>query len=447
MPLTLNRKILVWLLLIASLVPYNLKQSVIGDPGASEGAAIKISYIVVEAILLIVLFNAIRSMRNRRLIKQAIRGNRFVIYYCIWLVVGQLIGVLSGAGMGISDLTYASAYALSAFAGFYAIPALMRQRDILFLFRAILVIGTAVAFLGAFASVTQASSLFGIPLRPKTYIPWLGLYESAGPFHELNIFGFTVAMSIWVASYFARRAYQTGRYFSLVRNILIITLCAFALLVSWSRAMYLAMGVGILIALSPTKKRVLAYSGIVALLAAMIYTVYMLFQTEFGVSFMQLSGGLGGRQIFWPAAIKAIIHQPLFGYGFAVGANRDVVFSFGGYLWADFAMGPANSFLDLSVRGGLLLGVLYIATLYRSWRRLSNKSCLLLAKNDLDIILLRRTLLGIIVTAFIGANFIIYSLGGIGYASLVFTIIFGICNMWPEYWKEHLRTQQTPDAG
>ncbi|UCD37828.1 MAG: O-antigen ligase family protein [Fidelibacterota bacterium] len=435
MSLSIGKKTLIWLLLLSALLPYHLKQAAKIDPLVTEGTTINISYGIIGLCLVLILGNALRSRQTRELIAEAVRNNRFVLFYCFWLVLGQLIGLLAGSRIRINDFVLASAYSIAAFTGFYAIPAMLRAKGIPFLFRSILIISLPVALLGLYASITEAQSVFGITLRSKGLIPWLGLYETAGPFYELNTFGFVVAMGFWSALYFARSANLRGASGIAATYYVYALLLLVAVIVSWSRAMYLAIGIGLLFIALFRNRTTLQNLGFLVLLTIVAYVGVSLSTTEVGSSLLQVQVGLGRRDILWLAALRAMLVEPLFGYGFQQGANYLAMFEFIDLSWKGSLMGAHNAFLDLGVKGGVLLPLFYIGAIIVSLKHVLKKSKSI-PSNLSTIQELRKTVLVLTLTAIIGTTFISYSLGGLGFASITLTVVFGICSLWPQYSAE-----------
>jgi len=131
-------------------------------------------------------------------------------------------------------------------------------------------------------------------------------------------------------------------------------------------------------------------------------------------AFLQVERGMTGRELLWPAAIKAIAERPLFGWG--VGNVDDVVLSTVGH-WVS----THNTFLDFAIMTGIpgVTALLWIITasvmplLHKTDGRSHQKRFLL-------------TLLSGLLTT---TQFITFTPGGAGFASFIFALALGQANV------------------
>ncbi|MCS4193423.1 O-antigen ligase [Salinibacter ruber] len=347
--------------------------------------------------------------------------------YSLWIVLGQTMAMANGR-IGAGGVAFAAAYAVTAFVGFYVIPAFLSQEGRLNqVLKALLYIGTIVSLSGLFVNLTGAKSFMGITLLLDKEVPLFHLPGSTGFLHEFNIYGLTAGLGFWGACYFLVQKRKLS-------HIVAAGICLVAVFFAGSRAIYLAVAVGIVVLFKPFRTRWttrLLFGT--AVLGGVVLGLYIAFGTEWGGKLLGTDAGLtrlsAGRTVLWPSAVFAIFDQPLYGYGFAGSASKAAVLNHGASILYNEPVPAHNAFLDISLRGGALLAIFYVAAVWRSMRRLAKVTAAAATYGEK----MRSRIVSIIlVTVFLSAMFMPHSLGGIGYVSLVLTTFAGIANLWPE---------------
>jgi O-antigen ligase len=358
-----------------------------------------------------------------------LQSNQYALWYSIWIVVGQMTGVAMGQ-IGVGSLALAAAYTVTAFIGFYVIPAFLSSPDrVDKVLRTVLYIGVVVSLSGLFANLTGARGLAGIPLRTEGSVPLLPLPASSGFLHEFNIYGLTAGLGFWGACYFLVQKKELS-------HIVAAGICMLAVFFSGSRAIYLAIGLGLAILIKPFKTRLSSRIAFgLATVGGVALGLFVAFGTEWGAQLLGTDAGLNralaGRAILWPAAVLAIINRPLFGYGFESSTGQEAILDHGAAILYDNPVPAHNAFLDISLRGGVLLALLYLAAIWRSIQRVRSVN-----GRTYEQKMRSRILIIILLTVFIASIFMPHSLGGVGYVALVLTTFAGMSNLWPELQKQ-----------
>jgi len=421
-------KIYLIILVVVSILPYHFQQYKKFVGGSGSPSLVNFSYILTAMILLLSMFLVLRSYRKKRWLIDSFKS-KYVYLYSIWIVFGQLFGIFIGSINGnIRTVFIAIAYSLTAFFSFYFVPALItRVNSIKYYLKLVMVVGTISGLFGIYASLLGKSNLLGISLRTKNLMPGIGIHETAGIFHEMNIFGLVSIVGFWSSIYFILSSDHKHKLLYYLNSVI----CLLAVILSWSRAMYTAILLGLVILIIFKKVYNLDVSFKYLYLILIIILLISIAQATIITHIMQLNVGIGGRTSLWSAAFNAIINKPLFGYGFTEEMQQEIVYSFGGRgVDKNAYMGAHNGFLSLGIRGGILLTILYILLI-------ANCVKILIFDNHTYIrdeyTLLRAIILILIVTFTIATTFISYSIGGIGYGALILTVTFGIANNWSKY--------------
>jgi len=401
------------LLFIVSLIPIHLENF---QYNFNINILLISSYTVTFGILLFFLVLIIFKERGSSLISLFV-VNKLLLLYCIWLVIGQTIGVLVVNHIHINSLLLAIAYSFTSFVVFTIIPYILHKYNYTqYFFKVILTIGFTIAALGLYSSITGATELLGLQLRVKNTISTSDYFETASIVGKMNIFGFIVTISFWISLYF----YKFG---AKKRIYMIIALICFAgIIVSWSRSMYIALILGIYLFFIPRKLKASTFlitSLIIILITVIIGNLLINYPW-----LMQIELGMSGRMYLWPSALRAMLDSPISGYGFEPDANRIAIFNYGGHIWKNALRGAHNGYIDIGLKGGAILTVLYIIIMIRTIKQYITH--VFFTGKDIATV---RFMLTLLLTATIATTFISYSIGGISYGSLCLTLFFGIANI------------------
>lgn|GEM_PF-3006535 len=400
-----RNRYLVSLTLLAALLPYLVKQY---DYYETTGlAALAYSGVIAVAFLAGALV-----LQDRPVLRRATailtRSPHFLVYLVLLGLSQYLGGVLYG-GASVAGSFRFLGYLLMALLGYIVFPAAIAGNNHPF-WKTLAWIGVISAFLGLWVVVTGRTSFLGLTLQQDDLMSALGLYSTRGPFHEPNIYGFVVTLGMVGLLY---RLQDSGRR---LVPVLLFLMCAAAVLFSWSRGIYLALAVGLLTWLltgsAPSRKVLFAAA------AATVGLIVVLSLENIPVlsGLLQIEIGLSGREVLWPAAMRAIAERPLLGYG--LGNLIGPVAAHGG-IFNGVAMGAHNSYLDMGVQAGAPLGLAYLLVVGVSWFRLWRSG---LQGTE------RRALSAALAAGFVATLFLSYGLGGASYGALVFTMILGLAN-------------------
>ncbi len=398
--------ILVSIALLGGLIPYYVKQY---DYSETSGlAALGYGGVIAIAILIGVIVVQDRPVL-RRSVTIVTRSPHFLLYLVLLGISQYLGGIVYGEASVAGTFRFVG-YLLMALLGYAVFPAAIAGETRIF-WKTLAWIGVGSAFLGLWVVVTGRTSFLGITLQQDDLMAALGLHSTRGPFHEPNIFGFVVTLGMIGLLYHLSCARRRIGY------SLLFLFSAAAVLFSWSRGIYLALAVGLLTWLltgsSPSRKTLFTVTAAAAGLA-----VFLFLAAEPILSgLLQLEIGLSGREVLWPAAMRAIADRPLLGYG--LGNLIGPVSSHGG-IFNGVAMGAHNSYLDMGVQAGAPLGLAYLLVVGVSWLRLLRSG---LRGSE------RRTLMAALAAGFVATVFLSYGLGGASYGALVFTMILGQANL------------------
>jgi O-antigen ligase len=379
---------------------------------------------------------AIAILTDRKvatLLLKNLANSPHILLYCSWLLISQLLVALVYGDVALDSLWRAAAYILSAFVGYLLLPCAIGQKGTAAWWNLLLAVGTVASGLGVYVALTGQNELLGLHLMVSRYIAIWDLYATSGPFNEANIFGFASALGV-VAGLYRLRATKQVR--SRLVAFISIGICGAATLFSWSRAMYVALPAGFVAWMligSRLRIKLLA----VSIGGLMIMIGLNLAENNPLVRYLlQLDLGLAGREVLWPAAIRAILDRPITGYGLSPFLLVSTVYRYGGAEWADEPLAAHNGFLDLAVQAGALVTLLYICAIVIAFVRLLTSSAPVEVK---------RSLAAGMTIAVVAVTFLGYSLGGASYGSLTLTIMFGLGNAMPLIYGHAVRGRGTAE--
>ncbi|MFM4648360.1 PglL family O-oligosaccharyltransferase [Aeromonas bivalvium] len=297
----------------------------------------------------------------------------------LWLWVGGLLLLLPMAYPGFALKDYAIPRLLGLFAGLLFLtslyqwpPAGQRRERLLYL------------VLGAVAIEALLGLVEYYLLTPGN---WLGYDTRAnrpyGIFQQPNVMASFMATGLVLAAWLEGEGRLAGRWLRALRQGLLLV-CPLLLVVLQSRVGQLGALLGLLLLLPMLRERKLAAR--VLLLVALglllgLLSQYLIAGVKRGIEVYQ-SGGM--RSVYWPYAIKLIMHSPWTGWGY--GSFESVFLH---QYMADKALAPEmvqieynldhphNEFLYWAVEGGIapMLGMLLMgaALLWRlgqsRWRQ------------------------------------------------------------------------------
>ncbi len=203
-----------------------------------------------------------------------------------------------------------------------------------------------------------------------------GLIRVRGMFQNANMLGVFMAFtlpavaigSIVVRSRFARAAFLVCLLFGTL-----------ALMLSWSRAGYLAVFVQVVTYLTLERQRRILAILLGTCVVALIIVIAVPSLRETGVTALRLQGGTTHRTILWEKGLRAFADNPLFGVGFNV--PKEAVA--GRIMWNDFVenllyadpqtrFAPHNLYLyvlmSTGVVGFTILSIFYYSLLKQQFK-------------------------------------------------------------------------------
>jgi hypothetical protein len=283
----------------------------------------------------------------------------------------------------------------------------------------LLIIGTISSVFGIYAGITGREELMGLRIgRQSIYMGIFDMYFTSGPFHESNMFGLATCLGLIAGLFHAVKArWAINRFIALF----LTGICAGGLFFSGSRQIYFGLFFGfwgwLLTGTSSLKKLFITLLSIMVIMGMW----YITWNNVIVNAIVTPQKGMSGREFLWPAAISAMLDRPITGYG-SSDLSMEAVFVHGGYEEDIVPVPVHNGPLDLGVMAGFPAAILYISLFVISFRRLLTSSMELTTKRFFTTVMI----------VYISANmFQAYTIGGISYGSLVFTIFLGICNMAP----------------
>lgn len=345
------------------------------------------------------------------LIRRIVPRSPHFLLYLAFLILSQLVSILISSRSGIRDFVWGLTYAFVGFISYFVFPAAIAHG----LFRRWLTLligaGVIVSGVGLYVSVTGATSLLGLDytgrLRPSPF----GTYVSSSIFHEANRSALVAFFGCVGLLYFLSKREHP------VLSLAQLIICVANIVITWSRAVYISLFLGflvwILVRVKPSRRLGIAF-GLIVLSAV---AVCVAFSVEY-LYYLMFGQGWAFRDIVWPAALRAILDRPLWGYG--IGSESSVYEVM--YAYSGLAFSVHSTPLGLAFHVGIPAALLWVWVIVISIGRLVRSNL-----NSLD----KASLLAGITGALVAAIFLDYNLGGINYGSFVQSIFLGLANVSP----------------
>ena len=378
------------------------------------------AYFLIMIIMIISIVAIIRNRKYQNLFLRNLTNSPLVLCYVSWLLISQSLVVWIYGDLGYGDIFRALGYMLAALVAYTLYPAVIGKDGIRGWWTTLLFIGTISSVFGIYAGIFGETELMGLKVgRQSMYMGIFNMYFTSGPFHESNMFGLVTCLGLIAGLFHAVKARQAINRFIV---LLPTGICGVGLFFSGSRQIYLGLffsfWVWLLTGASSLKKIFFALLIIIAIIGAW----YIVWNNEIVDALINPGQGMSGRDILWPAAISAMVDRPFTGYGVNSDIAMEAVYVHGGYNEDIVPVPVHNGPLDLGVMAGFPAAILYVLLFVISFIRLLASSMEFTTK--------RFFIAAMII--YIPANlFQAYTIGGISYGSLVFTIFLGICNIAP----------------
>lgn len=355
-----------------------------------------------------ILFSSFTLLMNQKIVNIAWKLLLLSLWFWLWAFVflgTQLIvafqGDLSPEGLartvgylGIFTLTY-----------FILGPAALLKGDTIWPFLGTVISGcSSIGILGAIG-------LLKIGVKPWE-IPILGVPWTQSIFMGANYFAVVAFIGLISSSYgyILSKTTRSKLYWGTLSTINTI-----ALVLTYSRAAYLALLVSATVWILTSRKIRTRWKVVFILLMILILvSIVGLMQTNQEIRFfLQVKRKLTGRELLWPAAIQSISEKPFFGWG--VGNVDDVVLS-----TVDHWRSTHNTFLDFAIMTGIpglitllwvIVASIWVLLRKKYWRVEDGRFLLTL-------------LSGLLITN----QFITFTPGGAGFASFILALALGQAN-------------------
>ena len=369
-------------------------------------------FISVSTILLTAIIQLLLTT-TRKIVIQTIRQSLHVHLFFVVFILSQFATIATSdpGRTEAMDIAWLAGYVVIGAISYFIFAAAVANT----LFKSILLffitIGVLSSIIAIYVAITGAKNFFIWEIQQVSYYRAFGVYFSSSLFYTANRFAFVAFWGCVGSLYF----FLTSKHRSFFATCLL--LCVIGILLSWSRAMYIALFLSgftwIFINVRP-KYRVWIAVGIALI---MLITLSILFSVE-AISTMVFVQGWARRDEIWPAAIQAISYHPWAGYGISSGdAVKELLYHYTGQLDA-----VHSTPLSLAFRAGIPTAVLWFIVFSMSFIRLAYSQ---LNQADKSVVVMG------LVGTFVACMFTDYSIGGAGYGSLVSTIFLGLANVTP----------------
>jgi hypothetical protein len=404
---------LFWVLLVGSTLLYFPNETLRGTAG----------YLIIVGIIASVCWFYLMNPQDTRSIGRAVynlsRSPHF-LFYCLCLIGSQVTLALFYGEVEGAQLFRMAGYVSAGTISYIVLPVIMGTKRLRQFWMALMGVGAGSALLGLPSVFIDQTEFLGLPIYQCGSMDFLGgLYSTAGPFFEPNMYASVLALGVFGASYFILRREH------LFLASFVACICLFMVIFAWSRGVYLGIALGFSIWLwigANRRQRVwLALGG--GLLT--VIAVFFLFPLPLFDNLLQLGVGMYGRDVLWAAALEAIASRPFTGYGMGEASILQAMSNFGGLIptiEGTKAMPAHNGFLDTGVQAGAFAALGFFVTGIVSFYRL--------LRSKLDTLDKKPIAAGIVFT-FIATFFQVYSLGGVSTTPLTMSILWGLGNFAP----------------
>jgi O-antigen ligase len=383
-----------------------------------EAIPIRVAYLVVMGSLSGTVALGLWSTRMAGLVRHRIR-----MEFLLWALVlveamGQLFLLLRG-DTHTQGVIKAIAYIAVTISVYAALTCILvgRRRD---LWASLALLGVGLGGLSVMISWYGAIHLLGLRFEARPWkIPLLGWAPTSSIFQDENFAAVVLFVCLMGA---ILSLLLTQRWGLRILALGGAGLISFALLLTHSRAAYLALVVAAMTGYLSGVGRLKKFFALVVLLALGMVVADFLWNSDSANRFLEVQRGMTGRWGLWKYAVKKIAERPLLGWG--VGNVGDLVRAGPGY-WAS----THNSFLDFALMFGVPTTLLYLVFLFFCMWRIPG---LPIDPSE------RRVLFGTCTGLLVIANFTTHTLGGVSFGSLSLGVFLGMPGaIWSTVRRDH----------
>ena len=284
-----------------------------------------VAYIgAVTALAISTLFFLLNNETRDLVVKVTISSPHYLLYGGL-LLLSQIATGLYYPGLDLSDYLWSFGYFIIGFISYFVFPVVIARNMFKRWLIVLMAVGLFSAFIAVFVAFTGVTSFLGLRIKHVNYLSSLGFFYTGSIFFEANRFALVVFYSCMGIFYFLSQ----GKYKWIFRFLLL--LASFGIIISWSRAVYVALFfAGFVWLIMKTKS---ADRPVVFLTSSVILFVFFSIIFSFGPIYSLVFGQqLANRDLWWPAIVKAVSLRPLWGYG--IGNAKivyDVMFNYAGY--------------------------------------------------------------------------------------------------------------------
>lgn len=394
---------IVWLCFLVTLLPYRF----------TDGGLRLITYVIAGGGITLGGMYFLTSSSVRRLATTVARHSLHFVVYCVLLLAGQSLIILVSHDASYMDLVWAYGYVGLGVVSFLVwAAALSHARGIETLFLVLSVAGALIALPALTVQVTGTPDFLGLSIGKVYTAKAVDFTLTSSLLHSPNRAAFVCFLGLISSLYFV----VTGRHRLLALTAML--LCALAIVIFWSRSIYLATAVAlgwVLVVAAPAARRLWVILGLALVAVAGVSVVLssdILSSALFGQGFTK-------RDVLWSGAIEASLAKPWIGFGLGPSNQLQGIL----YDQTGFSTAVHNGFLSMALRGGIPAGLAYVSIMLLSiWRVLVATSWRRIE---------RATISALIVGSIVAVVFLDYSIGGAGYGAFVMSVVLGIANAAP----------------
>ena len=353
------------------------------------------------------------SRNSIAVISTATRNNKLLVFFFFVFVLGSFASSFVSPHMSLPDVFWPVSYFGVGISTSIVISSIITYKNAHYIyFESLCLTGVLLSIVGIVIFITGETSFIGMNIRQVRFSSLYKGYVNSSIIRNANDFGSTLLVCFGSAIMVAKVGGKYYKYLGYTSALLI----AVGVVTSGSRGAL--GGLVLIVAVYLTAISVGFWSYIWTITG--VGTLYLLtdiFATESVLSARSL--GVSKRAIIWPEAVRIALDNPL-GLGY----------SFSSYLHEIFAhniglfISTHNTFLDMLVKGGILLIVSYATVLAVTFYRLYSEKEMVLTAN-----LLMSMLVGLLFVQL----FSVYTPGGLTFPSLNLCLILGLSNMLSLY--------------
>ncbi len=346
---------------------------------------------IIVSFLLILLMMISFKLDKGIKIKLGISSQKFIFFIIILRVFNTMMGYLLFGYNTPIDVISSLIMALTTISLFYVIPEILNKDE-----------SIENGFIKTYVIICIILSIFSILIKVGNghFFIWNYVYvtRDASIYYDPNFCAMILGSGVSIAL-LQKFKNKFLKYFAII-------IMLFAILFTGSRGTLLSLLSAILIYLVVYSK--LSIPKKVIIISMFGIATYYGINYLYSIDFFRTYQGSNDRFEMWSKILSSSLESPVFGYGY--GATDEVLKTIN-FTYAS----THNSFLDFLLIYGIPTFVIYIifiiSTLLKSLKKDSNR------KYVLPIIFM-----------LINSNTILYSFGGVGLSSLMFTVILGLLN-------------------